>query len=164
MKKILIAFSFLMTVGLVSANAQCAKSTSATSGKSCCAKKSASVDTKAPSDEAMAVAASLDPTIEKVKAEDGTFSYQRKSVCEHSGSVSYAPVRYDEASAKFVSLTEGEGKSCAGKATGKACAKEASMKDGKACSSKSASAGKSCCASKGTQTQVAPAEKSQTKM
>ena len=122
MKKAIFFFAFFLTVGLVSADAQCS---SASAGKACCAGKAAK-------------AASSDASIEKRQAEDGSISYVRKEA-DAQGSVKFVSVQYDEAANAFVNVapktaaagttegmvkkacSAGEKKACAGSAGGKSC-------------------------------------------
>jgi len=132
MKKAIFFFAFFLTVGIVSADAQCS---SASAGKSCCAGKAAK-------------AASSDANIEKRQAEDGSIAYVRKEA-DAQGSVKFVSVKYDEASNAFVnvapktaaSTTEGMAKKSCSAAEMKACAPS----EKKACAG-GAAGGKSCCA------------------
>lgn len=150
MKHLFLLFSFVL-VGSFASNAQsCSKS--ATAGKSCCAAKKtasadASTDTKVASVvmEADAAVAASNGTITKRTCEiSGTTAYYEKSVCAHSGKVSWNEVQYDTDKKSFTQVASAsmekdengkkvETKACAGKTEGKACCK----KDGaKSCSSK----------------------------
>jgi len=157
MKKAIFFFAFFLTVGIVSADAQC--SSSASAGKACCSNKAAK-------------AASSDASIEKRQAEDGSIAYVRKEA-DAQGNVKFVSVQYDEASNAFVNVapktanvasTEGmakkscsasEMKACAGGAAGanKACCAKpgasASASETKACAGSAAGSGKSCCAKPG---------------
>jgi hypothetical protein len=135
MKKAIFFFAFFLTVGLVSANAQCASA-----GKACCASKAAK-------------AASSDASIEKRQAEDGSIAYVRKEA-DAQGSVKFVSVQYDEASNAFVNVapktaaagaTEGMAKKSCSPAEMKAC----SASEKKACAGGAAAGGKSCCAKPG---------------
>lgn len=134
MKKAIFFFAFFLTVGIVSADAQCS---SASAGKSCCAGKAAK-------------AASSDASIEKRQAEDGSIAYVRKEA-DAQGSVKFVSVQYDEASNAFVNVapktvatgsTEGMVKKSCTAGEMKAC----SSAEKKACAGGAASGGKSCCA------------------
>lgn len=145
-----ILFSLFVFAGLA-LNAQCTKS--ATSA--CCANKKAqtsattSADTKVASYSLVAeaeAAAEKDNNIQKrVSEKDGTVAYFEKSVCEHSGSVSWNEVEYNASEKKFTRVAsasvERTGVSTDVKTT-KAC----SAQDQKACSK--AKDGKACCANK----------------
>jgi hypothetical protein len=88
--------------------------------------------------EAALKAASMDAGIEtKVCEKTGSVCFLRKTTSA-DGTVSTAEVKYDEASASFVSITEGDAK------TGKACSSS------KKCCAKGSANGKACCKSKGT--------------
>jgi len=135
MKKAIFFFAFFLTVGLVSADAQCS---SASAGKSCCAGKAAK-------------AAASDASIEKRQAEDGSIAYVRKEA-DAQGSVKFVSVQYDEASNAFVNVapktaaagtTEGMTKKSCSPAEMKAC----SASEKKSCAG--AAGGKSCCAKPG---------------
>jgi hypothetical protein len=128
MKKAIFFFAFFLTVGIVSANAQC----TASAGKSCCASKAAK-------------AATSDASIEKRQAEDGSIAYVRKEA-DAQGSVKFVSVQYDEASNAFVNAapktaacsTEGMTKKSCTAGEKKAC-----------CAGGAAAGGKSCCAKPG---------------
>ena len=134
MKKAIFFFAFFLTVGIVSADAQCS---SASATKSCCAGKAAK-------------AASSDASIEKRQAEDGSIAYVRKEA-DAQGSVKFVSVQYDEASNAFVNVapkavaagsTEGMVKKSCTAAEMKSC----SPAEKKACAGGASAGGKSCCA------------------
>ncbi len=81
-------------------------------------------------------AAKNDPSIIQKVGADGQITFKQKSVCSESGRVSYKPVQYNAESKSWTAVKGG--KSCSGKAAGKACC---SSKKGKSCSGKK---GKSC--------------------
>ncbi len=109
MKKILIALSLFMMVG-VAANAQ-AKKCAKGAKSACCAKKaSASTDAATSTRVASAmteadVAAEADANVTaRVSAESGTKSYYMKSVCEKSGAVAWDEVNFCDKSKKFTKV------------------------------------------------------------
>lgn len=141
MKKIVFLFGFFLAIGLGTATAQCSK------GKAACCKSKGTAAVGTTNDavtEAALVAASTDPSIEKKVCEhSGKVSFHKKAVDPMSGSVSTTEVRYDEAKAQFVSITEegvaapAEKKACGTNASGaKACCK----KGEKSCSKTAATA------------------------
>lgn len=141
MKKAIFFFAFFLTVGIVSADAQCASSAAA--GKSCCANKAAK-------------AANADASIEKRMSDDGAIAYVRKEA-DAQGNVKFVSVQFDEASSTFVNAapktatagvaTEGMVKKSCSASEAKACAGSG---DKKACAG-GAAGGKSCCAKKAEQ-------------
>ncbi len=154
MKHLILFFSFVL-FAVTSSNAQsCSK---AAAGKACCAaKKSASAS--ASTDNAVqiasmtnveadaAVAASNGAITKRTCEMSGTTTYFEKSVCAHSGKVSWEEVQYDANKKAFTKVASAsmekdengakvETKSCAGKMEGKACCK----KDGaKSCAAQKA--------------------------
>ena len=122
MKRLTLMFSFLLALGLVTANAQ-----SDVKAKKSCAKTCASAAKTQDAGDASAMAAA------KLAAEDASIE---KQVCEKSGSVSYVrlvkdaegatskqDVSYDAAKGQFVSLKEGKKACCAGGDKPSCCSK-----------------------------------------
>ena len=137
MKKAIFFFAFFLTVGLVSADAQCS---SASAVKSCCAGKAAK-------------AASSDASIEKRQAEDGSVAYVRKEA-DAQGSVKFVSVKYDEASNAFVNVspktaTAGASEGMTKKSCSPAEMKACSASEKKACAGGATAGGKSCCTKPG---------------
>ncbi|MDO8970591.1 MAG: hypothetical protein Q7U74_07885 [Saprospiraceae bacterium] len=130
MKKAIFFFAFFLTVGIVSADAQCSKSAAASAGPSCCSSKAAK-------------AASADASIEKRQAEDGSISYVRKEA-DAQGSVKFVSVQYDEAANAFVNAAP-KG-AAAGVATEGMTKKSCTASEKKACAGSAAGASKACCA------------------
>ena len=154
MRKILFLFAFILIGGLT-VNAQCTKS--GATEKACCAAKkgAASVDGKACAgskvasasveSEAEKAAASNDNIQKRVCETSGKVSFFEKSVCAHSGTVSWNEVEYNQTEKKFTRVASAsmernvntgevkntEPKACCKKDGNKACCK----KDGasKAC-------------------------------
>jgi len=158
MKKILIALSLFMMVG-VAANAQ-AKKCSKGAKSACCASKakaSASADTAPATRVAAAmteadIAAEADANVtSRVCEKSGSTSYYMKSVCEKSGAVSWNEAKFCDKSKKFTKVasasmekdvetgvvkaattkkacTKAEMKKCA--KAGKTCVKGAEKKEG----------------------------------
>lgn len=88
-------------------------------------------------------AASADQNIEKsVCAHSGTVSYHKTSTCPMTGKVSKQPVEWNEAEAKFVSLSEGESQegSLKNESTNSKKSKSCSKKCAKTCGSSKKSA------------------------
>ncbi|MBP8724611.1 MAG: hypothetical protein KBF37_02690 [Saprospiraceae bacterium] len=141
MKKTILLFAFGMFAFAGSVAAQCSHGAKAAESKTCVK----------PSEAALK-AASTDANIEtKVCEKSGSVCFKRKTVGT-DGTASYEEVRYDEATAQFVALSQEdasasgvEKKSCSSKGSGKSC-----------CSSKGK--GKSCCASKSKGNAAAPTE------
>lgn len=148
MKNLILLFSFVL-VGALSANAQsCSK---ATAGKACCASKKASTASASASTEAD-LAAEANGNITKRTCEvSGATTYYQKSVCQHSGNVSWEEVEYDSNSKSFTKVASASMEKDA--TTGKVL-----KKDGKACCKGDKS--KSCSAAKGSKKACA-AEKEQ---
>lgn len=139
MKNLILLFSFVL-VGALSANAQsCSK---AAAGKACCASKKAATTSASVSTEAD-LAAEADGNITKRTCEvSGTTSYYKKSVCEHSGSVSWEEVQYDSTTKSFTKVAsasmekdaetgkvmKNEGKACCKGDKSKSCSAKNSKK------------------------------------
>jgi len=150
MKKILIALSLFMMVG-VAANAQkCTKGAS----KACCAKKGTATAAKADAQtkvaaavtEAEIAAEGNENIMTRTCAESGSKSFYQKSVCEKSGSVSWNQVEFCDKSKKFTKVASAsmEKNVETGEVTTPA-KKQCTKGDKKCCSKEEA---KKCCASK----------------
>ncbi len=144
MKKILIALSLFMMVG-VAANAQTAKCAKGAKSACCAKKASASADatpaTRVASamTEADIAAESNENITARTCAESGSKSYYMKSVCEKSGAVAWDQVNFCDKSKKFTKVASASMEKDA--VTGEVKAAPAK----KACSKGAKSA---CCASK----------------
>ncbi len=139
MKNLFLLLGFVFLISASSSAQTCSHGAKSAEAKSCVK----------PSETAMKAAAN-DPSIETKVCENGTVCFI-KSTKDAQGNVSKTSVKYDEATASFVSLPAAE----AGASTGKSCSSS------KACCAKGAAGGKACCKSKSTasvQTEnVAPA-------
>lgn len=142
MRHLILFFSFIL-FAVTTSNAQsCSK---AAAGKSCCAAKNAasasastdnSVKIASFSMEADAAVAASNGSITKRTCEmSGATTYFEKSVCAHSGKVSWEEVQYDANKKAFTKVASAsmekdetgakvETKACAGKMEGKACCKK----------------------------------------
>jgi hypothetical protein len=140
MKNLILVIAFGLFAFAGTTNAQnCSHASKAVSEKTCVK----------PSEAALK-AASMDANIEtKVCEKSGKVCFLKKST-DSEGNVASTEVRYDEATAQFVSIVEGESSADATSGAVKSCSKS------KACCSKSAKAGKACCKSKGTASASAP--------
>ena len=146
-----ILLSLFVFAGLA-LNAQCTKSATA----ACCANKKAQTSTTTSTDtkvasyslvaEAEAAAEKNENIQKRVSEKDGAISYYEKSVCAHSGSVSWNQVEYNTSDKKFTRVAsasvERTGVAPSEVKTTKAC----SAQDQKACGK--AKDGKACCATK----------------
>jgi len=126
---LLLGFAFLISAGTVSAQT-CSHGAKTAEAKSCAK----------PSETAMKAAAN-DPSIETKVCENGSVCFMKMSK-DAQGNVSKTAVRYDDATASFVSIPSTE--ASAGGAAGKSCSSS------KACCAKGAANGKACCKSKST--------------
>lgn len=99
--------------------------------------------------EAALKAASLDASIEtKVCEKSGSVCFLKKTT-DAQGNVSKSEVKYDEATAQFVSIPENE-------ATAGSEGKVKSCSKSKACCAKGSASGKACCKAKSTAAVAAP--------
>lgn len=142
MKHLILFFSVILFAATTSNAQSCSK---AAAGKSCCAaKKSASASASSDNsvqiasftnDADAAVAASNGSITKRTCEMSGATTYFEKSVCAHSGKVSWEEVQYDADKKAFTKVASAsmekdetgakvETKACAGKMEGKACCKK----------------------------------------
>jgi hypothetical protein len=141
MKKLILFIGFGIFVFAGNTNAQ-----------TCAHGKSAEAKVCTKPTEAAIKAASMDPSIEtKTCKTSGSVCFVKKTT-DAQGNVATAEVKYDEATAQFVSITE------ANAGTVKSCSTS------KACCAKGAKNGKACCKAKSSAAvNTAPAEAETTK-
>jgi hypothetical protein len=139
MKNWILFIGFGLFVFAGSANAQtCSHGSKSAQAKKC----------EKPSEAALK-AASLDPTIETKVCEKGGYACFMKTTTDAQGNVTKSEVKYDEAKAQFVSISDADMKDAK---NGKACSMS------KACCAKGAANGKACCKAKGTASVNSPAD------
>ena len=150
MKKVIFLVSLFSFIGIGMASAQCTKAAGATTSSAgtpaCCKSKMANADKKAcvgmaeastSTVEATTLQAALaaNPDVEqRVNDQTGEASFWQKSVCAHSGNVSYTQVTFSEAESKFVALQPAaapaqEAKKECQKKCAKSCSKAPATKD-----------------------------------
>jgi hypothetical protein len=144
-KSIFLALFVFLGLAL---NAQCTKTSAA-----CCANKKAQTNSTTTTEtkvaslslvaEAEAAAEKNENIQKRVSEKDGTITYYEKSVCEHSGSVSWNQVEYNSSEKKFTRVASASVERNTIPADVKPT-KACSAQDMKACSKE----GKACCKNK----------------
>lgn len=114
--KHLLVLVVMVTLGFATASAQ---SCSGHKAASCSKEKAAACHGTAAAEASLETMTASN--VEKRIAKDGTVSYVRKSVCEHSGTTSYTNVVYDASTGKFVDAPKEKGACCSKSAGAKAC-------------------------------------------
>lgn len=159
MKKFFLLFAVL---GLFTFTANAQKPACSMAKKATCT-KSAKMAQGAEMNDAVAVLAAQDDSIERRQcAKSGAVSYVKKNTCAVSGTVSYAEVKYCEKSKAFVNVSPSDMKGEAAPAALQT-AKPSCSKSKAACSKSKASCTKSAKAAKVSKKVSAVSKKSCTK-